>query len=139
VIVLDTNVLSALMRPVPDRAVALWIDSVPRETIWITSITMFEVRVGLDVMPAGRRRRGLEEAFLHLVDEELERRILEFDAQAAVASAALASRRQQRGRPIDLRDTLIAGIAVARAATLATRNGRHFADLDVPVVNPWLE
>ena len=81
--------------------------------------------------------RALEEALILLLMEDLEHRVLEFDSAAATAAAALTAARQKRGRPVDLRDTQIAGIALARRATLATRHVRHFADLDVPVVNPW--
>ena len=76
-------------------------------------------------------------AFEQLVEEDLENRVLDFDATAAVSAAALAAQRRQAGRPLGLRATQIAGIALARCATLATRNVRHFADSNVPVVDPW--
>ena len=136
-IVLDTNVLSALMRTTPDPIVVRWLNRQPSDAVWITSITVFETRFGLAVLPRGRRRRALETAFEHVLNEDLERRVLDFDAVAAASAAALAVARRQTGRPVDLRDTQIAGIALARRATLATRNVRHFADLDVPVVDPW--
>jgi toxin FitB len=136
-ILLDTNVLSALMRDAPDAMVTGWLDRQPAESIWITSLTLFEVRFGLALLPPGRKRRALETALDRLVDEDLEQRIVDFDPSAAAAAATLAAARQAAGRPVDVRDTLIAGIALARRATLATRNVRHFADLDVPVVNPW--
>jgi hypothetical protein len=137
VIILDTNVLSALMRTAPDAKVVAWLDRQAADSIWITSITVFEVRFGLAVLPAGRRRQALEAAFARVLEDDLERRVLEFDGTAAEAAAALAAGRQRAGRPVDLRDTLIAGVVVARRATLATRNTRHFADVKVPVVNPW--
>ena len=136
-IILDTNVLSTLMRKAPDAAVVAWLDRQPAESIWITSITLFEARLGLALLPAGRRRRALEGAFERLLAEALENRVLDFDSAAAVESARLAAKRQAAGRSIDMRDTQIAGIALARHAMLATRNVRHFEDLDVPVVNPW--
>lgn len=136
-IILDTNVLSALMRRDPDAAVVDWMDRQPAESLWLTSITVFEARLGLALLPAGRRRRALEEAFVLLLLEDLENRVLDFDVPAATAAAKLAAARQRAGRPADMRDTQIAGIALARRATLATRNVRHFADLDVPVVDPW--
>jgi predicted nucleic acid-binding protein len=137
VIILDTNVLSALMRAVPDPAVVAWLDGQPAESVWITSITVFEARLGLALMPHSRRRRALETAFTRLLQDDLENRVLDFDISAATVAATLAAERQKAGRPADLRDTQIAGIALARHATLATRNVRHFADLKVPVVNPW--
>lgn len=136
-IILDTNVLSALMRATPDGSVVAWLDGQPAESVWITSITLFEAHLGLALLPDGRRRRALEAAFERVLHADLESRVLDFDGAAAVEAAALAARRQMAGRRVDLRDTQIAGIAVARRATVATRNLRHFADLDVPVVDPW--
>jgi len=133
VILLDTNVLSALMRKDPDAVVVAWLDRQPADSIWISSITLFEARLGLALLPAGRRRRALEGAFERLLQEELEGRVLDFDSVAAAEAAALAAERQKAGRPADVRDTLIAGIALARRATLATRNVRHFHGLKVRV------
>lgn len=136
-IILDTDVLSALMDNVPEEAVAQWLDRQPAESIWITTVTLFEVHLGIGKLPAGRRRRDLQSSFVILLKEFLENRVLDFDSAAAVEAAALAAVRDRKGRPIDARDTFIAGIALARRATLATRNVRHFRDLKVPVVDPW--
>lgn len=138
-IIIDTNVLSALMRKTPEAAVVAWLDRQPAESIWITSITLFEVHFGLALLPRGRRRQGLEAAFARLLEEDLQRRVLDFDGPAAIEAAALAAERQRAGRPVELRDTQIAGIALARHATLATRNARHFADLRVPLLDPWVQ
>lgn len=136
-IILDTNVLSALMHKTPDRAVITWVDDQPAESLWITTINLFEVQFGLALLPSGRRRSSLLEAFSALLDEDLDRRILDFDGAAAIEAARLAAQRHKAGHNVDFRDTQIAGIALARRATIATRNDRHFTDLDVPVVNPW--
>jgi len=136
-IVLDTNVLSALMHQVPEAPVVAWLDRQPAESVWITSITLFEARLGLALLPKGRRQQTLEAAFARLLEEDLENRVLDFDSTAATEAASLAGARQKAGRPVDMRDTQIAGIALARRATLATRNVRHFQDLNVPVVDPW--
>jgi toxin FitB len=136
-IILDTNVLGALMRTVPDAPVVAWLDRQPAESVWITSITLFEARFGLALLPSGRRRQTLEAAFARLLKEDLENRVLDFDSAAATEAASLAAARQKSGRPVDLRDTQIAGIALARRATLATRNVRHFADLKISIVDPW--
>ncbi len=136
-IILDTNVLSALMRQKPEAPVVAWLDRQPSESIWITSVTLFEARFGLALLPKGRRRRALESAFELLLKEDLENRVLDFDSAAAGEAALLAADRQKSGRSVDMRDTQIAGIALARRATLATRNVRHFQDLEVPVVDPW--
>jgi toxin FitB len=137
VIILDTNVLSALMRTIPDAAVLHWLDRQPAASVWITSITLFETRFGLALLPAGRRRQVLEAAFDDLLREDLENRILDFDSAAATAAASLAAARQKSGRPVDMRDTQIAGIVLARRATLATRNIRHFVDLKISIIDPW--
>jgi len=136
-IVLDTNVLSALMRTQPDIEVIEWLDRQPAESIWISTITVFEARFGLMQLPDGKRRRALEDSFETLLREDLENRILVFDSAAANQAALLAADRRRVGRVVDFRDTQIAGIVEARQATLATRNIRHFADLRSPVVNPW--
>lgn len=136
-IILDTNILSALMRATPERVVVAWLDQQPADSVWITSVTLFEVRLGLALLPAGKRQRTLENAFERLLHEELEDRVLDFDTAAAAEAAAIAAGRQKAGRTTDMRDTWIAGIAIARRGTLATRNVRHFRDLEVPVVDPY--
>jgi predicted nucleic acid-binding protein len=136
-IILDTNVLSALMQKVPEPPVVEWLDQQPAESVWITSITLFEARLGLTLLPSSRRRQALQTAFEQLLTEDLEERVLDFDRPAAEAAASIAAKRQRNGRPVDMRDTQIAGIVVARRAMLATRNVKHFADLTAEVVNPW--
>jgi len=137
VIILDTNVLSALMADHPDEQVTKWFDRQPAESIWTTTVTVFEVRLGIAALPAGKRRTTLQQEFEKVLAEDIEHRVLDFDSAAAAEAAALAAARDRRGKPVDVRDTFIAGIAVARRATLATRNVRHFSDLPVPVVSPW--
>ena len=137
-IILDTNVLSALMRTKPEAAVVAWLDRQPAESVWITSITLFEARFGLALLPKGRRQQTLEAAFARLLKEDLENRVLDFDSAAATEAASPAGERRRAGRPVDMRDTQVAGIALARRTTLATRNVRHFRDLKVPVVDPWV-
>lgn len=136
-IVLDTNVLSALMRTNPEPVVVAWLDRQPADSVWLTSITVFEARFGLALLPKGRRRSSLERAFDRVLTEDLSGRVLTLDEMAAATAAQLAADRQRAGRVVDLRDTLIAGIVQARRATIATRNTRHFEGLDVPVVDPW--
>ena len=136
-IILDTNVLSALMQVAPESAVLKWLDAQPAESIWLTSITVFESRLGLALLPKGKRKRTLEDSFERLLSDDLQNRVLPFDTEAAVQAALLGAARQLAGRPVDMRDTQIAGITIARRATLATRNLRHFDDLPTPVVSPW--
>jgi len=139
VIVLDTNVLSALMRPTADLTAVRWLDAQPRLSVWTTSVTVFELRTGIAIMPEGRRRASLQAGLDRVIERSIEERILPFDISAAVESAKLVGRRRRMGRPSELRDTMIAGIAIAHRATLATRNIRDFENLPVPVVNPWAD
>ena len=120
-IVLDTNVQSALMRQTPDERVVVWLDQQPRTSIWTTSVTILEVRFGLQIMASGKRRSLLMQAFETLIDK-MGHRVAPFDAAAATEAADLMATRQRKARPCDLRDTMIAGIVLARHATLATRN-----------------
>ena len=138
-IILDTNVLSALMQHQPDAQVVTWLDVQPAESIWISSVTLFEARYGLALLPASRRQDLLRERLDQILQYDLENRVLMFDTQAANEAARLAAQRKARGRTVDMRDTFIAGIVLARRATLATRKTRHFADLSVAVVNPWAD
>jgi predicted nucleic acid-binding protein len=137
VILLDTNVLSALMKSEPEQTVVEWLDRQVPESIWTTSITVFEGHLGLALLPPSKRRRALTAAFERLIEDDLQGRVLVFDSTAAINAATLSAERRRAGRPVDLRDTQIAGIAVAHRAVIATRNLRHFNDLSVPVVNPW--
>jgi toxin FitB len=137
VILLDTNVLSALMLREPDAIVVAWLDAQPTESIWTTSVTVFEIRTRLELLPAGRRRAHLEKAFDSLLSDELDARVQSFDRTAALAAGTLAAARERGGLTMEVRDAEIAGIAIARRAVLATRNTRHFSDLGVDLVDPW--
>ncbi len=136
-ILLDTNVLSGLMRRHPDQNVVSWLDTQPAESVWTTSITVFEVQTGLQLLARGKRRRQLEEAFGLLLSDELEGRVQPFDQPAALVAGTIAADRQRAGKSLDVRDVQIAGIAQARRATLATRNLRHFQELGIDLVDPW--
>jgi predicted nucleic acid-binding protein len=136
-ILLDTNVLSALMQREPDQTVVAWLDEQPSESVWTTAITVFEVRIGLELLAKGRRRSQLEQKFDRLLTEDLDGRVQLFDRAAAEAAGTIAASRQRAGRTVAIRDVQIAGIASSRKATLATRNVRHFGGLGVRLVNPW--
>ena len=136
-IILDTNVVSEIMLPKPDQHVVVWIDRQPATSIWITSITVFEIRYGLHSMAAGRKRSALSTWFEQWLDHIIEQRIAPFDWIAAEKGAELAADRRSSGHPGEDRDTMIAGIVLANHATLATRNVRHFEDIAKSVVNPW--
>lgn len=136
-IILDTDVLSSLMLARPIATVVDWLDRQSRLSVWTTAVTIFEIRFGAALLPIGARRTRLEREIERVVIEQVEGRIAPFDATAAEAAAALMAERRRAGRIVELRDTMIAGITIARHATLATRNARHFADLPVAVVDPW--
>ena len=136
-IVLDTNVVSALMRTEPDPVVVSWLDGLPPESVWTTSVTVFEVRLGLEILADGRRRRQLDEAFAKALEEDFENRVLPFDQAAAQTAGRIAAERRRAGRTVELRDVQIAGIVSARKATLATRNTRHFEGCGLALVDPW--
>lgn len=136
-ILLDTNVLSALMLRDPDARVVGWLDGQAPESIWTTSVTVFEIRFGIEVLANGRQRRRLEEVFSKALEEEFENRVLPFDRNAAQAAAAIAAHQRRHGMPIEIRDVQIAGIASVCKATLATRNTRHFQSLGIQLVDPW--
>ena|ERR1039458_10018394 len=136
-IILDTNVLSALMRPRPDADVIRWLNNQPRISLWTTSVTIFEIEYGLQTMPAGKRQTAMAASFQSWLEDVVQGRIANYDSAAAVCMAELAAARKKRGRPGELRDTMIAGIVLASHAKLATRNVKHFEDIARSVVNPW--
>jgi toxin FitB len=136
-IILDTNVLSELMKPRPSAAVVAWVASQPAATLHTTSITQAEILHGLMLLPAGRRRRALEEAARAMFAEDFEDRILGFGSDAALPYAQIASDRRGAGRPISHFDAQIAAVARSTGAIVATRNIEDFDGCGVTVVNPW--
>jgi len=125
------------MRKEPERPVVKWLDGQPAASVWITAITVMEIRFGLQIMPKGRRQEELIRAFELMLKSMIEGRIASFDAEAGIHAAELMAQRKRKGRPAEVRDTMIAGIVLANRATLATRNTQHFEDLPVTVINPW--
>jgi toxin FitB len=136
-ILLDTNVLSELMREDRHSAVTDWLDRQRADEVWTSAISVFELRFGMARLAEGRRKASLETALERVLRRWLGGRILTFDALAATEAASLAARRAAIGRPAEIRDTMIAGVVLAQRATLATRNIRHFDDLGAVVVDPW--
>jgi len=139
VIIVDTNVASELMADRPSPQVISWLDRIDPEELWLTAITVFEIKGGVDAKPKGRRKRALLAAFDQLLLNDFHNRVLSFDLSAALHAAQIDVERQKRGRRAGFADAQIAGIAVSHGATVVTRNVRHFEDLAVPVVNPWDE
>lgn len=134
-IILDTNVLSALMQRIPEPRIVTWLDRQPRSSIWTTAVTVLEIRFGLQTMALGKRREVLMQTFDVLL-EKIDHRVAAFDDAAAQEASRLMAARHRRGRPGDLRDTMIAGIVLARHASLATRNTAHFEDVS-SLIDPW--
>jgi predicted nucleic acid-binding protein len=137
VIIVDTNVALELMADKPSPQVIAWLDGVEPEDLWLTAITIFEIKGGIDAKPKGRRKQALIAAFDQLLLGDFQNQVLSFDLSAALHAARIDVDRQKRGRPAGFADTQIAGIAASHAAAVATRNVRHFDDLAVPVINPW--
>lgn len=136
-IVLDTNVISELMRPTPDAAVVAWIERQARDALWTTSINEAELFFGIRALPPGRRRAELAVVAEAMFAEDLARRVLPLSSAGARRYGEIVVERGRLGRRIEAFDALIAAIAFVAGATVATRDESGFADCGVPVVNPW--
>lgn len=136
-IILDTNVLSEQTRPRPSEDVMRWAMSVPSTEFYTTSISEAEMLVGLEIMPAGQRRTILAEQIQRIFGNDFASRILTFDSAAARALSLLPLRRDRKGKPLIDNDALIAAIATAHDATIATRDTGDFRHYRVRLVNPW--
>lgn len=136
-ILLDTNVLSELMKPRPSEAVTGWLDAQHALSVYTSSITQAEILHGLTLLPAGRRRASLEAAVETMFSATFGGRVLAFDSDAAIAYARIAARRRRIGRPISQADAQIAAIALSRGASLATRDSSGFEGCEITLVDPW--
>lgn len=136
-IVLDTNVLSELMRSEPNPRVLAWLRGQPGASLFTTSVTQSEILYGLRILAPGRRRRELESAAQAMFEVDFAGRVLSFGGEAASAYAELAAARRLAGQPISQFDAQSAAITRASAARLATRNVEDFAGCGVTVLNPW--
>ena len=136
-IILDTNVVSEPMQPDGDRGVQAWLDEQIAETLYLTSISLSELLLGVDMLPDGKRKVGLATALQELLTTLFGARVLPFDQQAATLYATLVSRARAAGRAISMADGQIAAIAAIHGFTVATRDTAPFLAAGVPVVNPW--
>jgi toxin FitB len=135
-IILDTNVISELMRPEPAASVLRWMSAQPAGVLHVTTISYAEILFGLYLMPDGRRRQRLTEQAMTMFFEDFAGCVLGFDMAAGPAYAAIVGDRQRAGRPLNPVDGMIASIARIYGATIATRD-TDLLDCGVPVVNPW--
>ncbi len=138
-IILDTNVLSEVMKPAPSARVVRWLGKYPALRLFTTAITQAEILYGVELLPKGKRRAALQSAVEAMFAEEFAGRILPFDSEAAQAFPQIASSRRASGRPVTQFDTQIAAIAHARGAAVATRNTLDFDHCGITVLNPWSE
>jgi predicted nucleic acid-binding protein len=138
-ILLDTNVLSELMRPSPAAEVLRWFAAHSASQLFTTTITQAEILYGVKVMPKGKRRAALQLAVEAILEEDFADRILPFDSDAARVFPKIAGSRRALGRPMAQWDAQIAAIARSRGAALATRNSNDFEHCGVRVVNPWTD
>ena len=136
-ILLDTNIVSELLRPLPDPAVEAWVGEHPAGDLYFSAVGEAELRYGVALLSPGRRRDALAVAIEAILREDFEERILPFDSAAAREYADIAAKRRTGGRPVTPVDCQIAAIARSLSMALATRNVRDFEDVDIKLVNPW--
>ena len=138
-IVLDTNVISELMRSRPEPNVLRFVDRYDRREVRTTAISVAEVRLGIALLPVGRRRSQLAESFDELLTTFLRNRVLPVDEHTGSPYARIGARRAERGRPITMADALIAAICIQHDAALASRNTSDFEMTGIRVLDPWTE
>ena len=132
---LDTNVVSEIMRVVPDERVVRWLDQQKPTALFLSAVTVDEINYGIELLSEGRRQARLAQAFARIVDAFADR-LLPLDRQAAEASAGIRARRRMRGAPMSLADSQIAGIAKSNGHAVATLNAKDFENAEVVVVEP---
>jgi predicted nucleic acid-binding protein len=136
-IILDTNVLSELLRPTPAAQVEAWLSEQDGAMVYFTAVGEAELRYGLAILPPGRRHVSLSKAINNILDEDFRDRVLSFDQRAARAYAAIAADRRASGRPISQFDCQIAAIARANEGAVATRNSVDFEGCGITLIDPW--
>ena len=134
---LDTNVLSELLRAQPERAVLAWFAQRATDSLFVSAVTQAEMLLGARFLPSSKRRQQLESALDTMFREDFAGRVLPFDSAAASAYAAVVATRRRTGRPISQFDAQIAAIAISRRARLATRKASDFEECGLPLTNPW--
>jgi len=138
-ILVDTNVVSEVMRPEPSAVVLDWLNTTPTTNLYVSSISIAEIEFDLESLPDGQWRNSLTRRFEQFIERGFEHRTLCFDAAAAFAYGKIMGRCQRVGRPMSILDGQIAAIASTNHATLATRNVGDFSASGIDVINPWTE
>lgn len=136
-LILDTNVVSEVLRPEPNETVVTWFESQPRHQLFTTAVTQAEIYYGINLLPKGSRRQKLLAVAQLIFEEDLENRVLPFSSEAASHYAELAATRRSLGRSISQFDAMIAAVARLHGAHIVTRNTTDFDHCGIDVVNPW--
>ncbi len=136
-VLLDTNIVSEVIKDAVDARVALWLTGQPKDNLFLCSVTEAELRFGVAILPVGRRRDALANLIEGILTEDFAGRIVPFDSRAAIAYATVSAARRLAGRPISVADAQIAAVARAHGAAIATRNARDFEGCGVVVIDPW--
>ena len=136
-ILLDTNLISEPLRPAPNPEVVAWIDAQPVQTLFLSTVTVAELRSGIALLPAGKRRDNLRERIETQVLPLFTGRVLAFDLAATQPYAELLARAKSKGQKIALADACIAAIALANGMSVATRDVSPFKTAGVTIINPW--
>lgn len=136
-IILDTNVISEVLRSKPDMNVLSWFGIPRRKTLYTTSITRAELMRGAEILPQGKRKAALQAIVREVLDTDLKGKILSFDSRSADVYAVISATRQAKGHPISQSDAMIAAIALVHNAAIATRNTKDFTGLGLTLIDPW--
>jgi len=136
-ILLDTNIISEMMKNYPSPGVIAWLDQQDVTQLFVTTITIAEISYGINALPEGNRRRILEEAFDRAINDAFKHRLLSFDETAAHVYGKIMSKRKALGKPLNILDGQIASITLAHKASLATRNVSDFIDCGLNLINPF--
>ena len=139
-ILLDTNVLSELMHPLPEPQVVRWLDARSEFDLWISAITVAEIRLGIALLPEGKRKNLLTDLAEQTFQEDFPEQCLPFDCEAAREYALIVAERNRKGSPVSVEDAQIAAVARTAGLTLATRNTKDFSGIQgLALVNPWVD
>jgi toxin FitB len=136
-IILDTNVVSELMRPMPSAVVISWLEKYRQTDVYLTTITAAELWYGVHLLPEGKKKSELGKRLRSAIEIEFKNRVLEFDEQAAETFGYLHAAQKRTGRLPDFADTQIAAIAITNGAGIATRNVDDFRHAEIDILNPW--